>query len=81
MTTQKTHAEARAAAAPRAESAGSQEARRRIEVAARHKDKDLVLSGLGLTEIPLELYALTDLTSLDLGAIGSALTARRRSLP
>ena len=81
MTTQKPPAEARAAAPPRMESAGLQKARRRIEFAAHCKDKHLDLSGLDLTEIPLELYALTDLTSLDLGAIGSALTARRRSLP
>jgi Leucine-rich repeat (LRR) protein len=70
MTTQKTHAEARAAAPLRMESAGLQEARRRIEVAARHKHKDLDLSRLGLTEIPLELHALTSLTSLDLSRNG-----------
>src|SRR5882672_2263328 len=66
MTTQKPRAEARATAPPRMESVGFQEARRRIEVAARHKDKDLDLSGLGLTEIPLELCVLTGLTSLNL---------------
>ncbi len=59
MTTQKPRAEARATALPRIESAGLQEARRRIDVAAHDKDTHLDLSRLGLTEIPLELHALT----------------------
>ena len=85
MTTQKTHAEARATALPRVESAGLREARRRIEVAARQKDKDLDLSRLGLTEIPLELHALTGLTSLNLwgnqiGADGARALAALTSL-
>jgi hypothetical protein len=36
-----------------------QEARRRIKDAARDKAEELDLGGLGLTEIPEELYALT----------------------
>jgi hypothetical protein len=67
--TRKTVAEARAAALPtRMESPGLLEARRRIEVAARGKAEELDLGGLGLTEIPEELYALAHLKVLYLGA-------------
>ena len=44
-----------------------QEARRRIEAAAREGAEELDLGGLGLTEIPEELYALTHLKVLYLG--------------
>src|SRR5579871_270219 len=47
---------------------GLLEARHRIEVAARDRAEELDLGGLRLTEIPEELYALTDLKVLYLGA-------------
>jgi hypothetical protein len=56
-------AEARGTGSP-----GLLEACRRIEVAARSKAEELDLGGLGLTEIPIELYALTHLKVLYLGA-------------
>ena len=46
---------------------GLQEARHRIGVAARDKDEELDLGGLGLTDIPEELFALTQLKVLYLG--------------
>jgi hypothetical protein len=43
------------------ETAGLQEARRGIEAAARKGAEELDLGGLGLTEIPEEQYAQTQL--------------------
>lgn len=51
-------------AGPSAGSRALEEARRRIEAAAASGAGELDLSGLGLTGIPGELYALTDLTRL-----------------
>jgi len=67
--TRKATAATPAAAPPtRIKSPGLLEACRRIEVAARGKAEELDLGGLGLTEIPEELYALTHLKVLYLGA-------------
>jgi internalin A len=49
---------------------GLQEARRRIEAAARDRAEELDLGGLRLTEVPEELYALTWLKVLYLGVPG-----------
>ena len=46
---------------------GLEEARRRIEIAAREQATELDLGGLGLTEIPEELYELSHLRVLYLG--------------
>jgi hypothetical protein len=46
---------------------GPEEARRRIDMAARDGAEELDLGGLGLSEIPEELYALTHLKILYLG--------------